>query len=91
MGVDGGSRLTVCLRRIQSLLEKGEVSEAAALVGELNAAMAGGPEPMTDSELSEARQTLLRCGELERSLRQSALQALQHLGATRRSQAYRRP
>jgi hypothetical protein len=89
--IAGGSRLVACLARIQSLLEKGEVTEAAALVGELNAAMAGGPEPMTESELEEARQSLLRCGELERALRRSALQALQHLGATRRSQAYRTP
>lgn len=86
-----GSRLMACLARISSLLEKGEVTEAAEVVEELTALTRGEPEPMTEAELTEANRTLAHCAELERSLRQSTLEALQRLGATRRSQAYRMP
>lgn len=86
-----GSRLIACLARIASSLERGEVSEASELVGELTALTGGEPEPMTAAEQSEANRILSHCGELERGLRQSALEALQRLGATRRSQAYRMP
>lgn len=90
-GASTGGRLTACLAGIRGLLERGDVMEAADLVAELNAITACAPEPMTEAELTEARDALSRCGELERSLRHSALEALQRLGATRRSQAYRRP
>jgi RNA polymerase-interacting CarD/CdnL/TRCF family regulator len=86
-----GVRLTACLAQIQTLLEKGQVTEAAALVSDLNAIVASAPEPMAETELMEARQVLARCGELEQSLRQSDLEALQRLGATRRSRVYRQP
>ena len=80
-----------CLTAIESLLAQDDVIGAAALVDELNAAIASGPEPMTEAELTEAHRALVRCGELESLLRQSTLEALQRLGATRRSQAYRHP
>lgn len=86
-----GSRLVACLARISSLLEKGDVTEAAALVGELNGLTAREPELMTEAEQEAAQQALARCGELERGLRQSTLEALQRLGATRRSHAYFEP
>lgn len=86
-----GRRLTACLGQILAFLEKGDVAEAAAIVAELNTIVARAPESMTETELTEARQVLSRCGELERTLRQSALEALQRLGATRRSQVYRQP
>lgn len=87
----GANRLSSCLARMQGLLEKGAVGEAAAMVSELNGIVSGEPEPMTDSELAEAHVLLSRCGELERELRHSVLEALQRLGATRRSRAYRQP
>jgi hypothetical protein len=86
-----GSRLIACLARIAALLEKGEVSEASTLAEELTTLTAGEPEPMTEAEQIEANRSLSRCAELEKGLRQSALEALQRLGATRRSQAYRMP
>jgi len=89
--VSASGRLADCLAQIRALMEGGDVIAAAALVDELNGIAACPPEPMTETELMEIRETLSRCGELERSLRQSALQALQRLGATRRSQAYRQP
>jgi hypothetical protein len=83
-----GSRIVACLTRISSLLEQGEVLEASKLMPELTELTSGEPEPMTEAELAEARRVLSCCGALERGLHESNLQALQRLGATRRSQAY---
>lgn len=88
---NAGARLLACLGEIQSLLEKGEVGKAAAMVPELNAVVDCAPEPMDATELARAQQVLSRCGEMEQSLRRAALEALQRLGATRRGQVYRQP
>lgn len=86
-----GNRLIACLERIASLLEKGEVTSAAALVEELTTLTSGEPESMTAEEQREARRLLAHCGDLESGLHKSALEAMQRLGAARRSQAYQMP
>jgi hypothetical protein len=82
--------LRSCLRRIASLLEKGEPVAAAAIVGEMNEIFPRLPPDMPQDELAEASQLLDRCKELELGLREKALVALRQLGATRRSMIYRR-
>jgi hypothetical protein len=86
-----GRGLVACLAEMLSLLEQNDPVEAAALVGELNAAIASGPRPMTEADLSEARRLLAGCVEREKVLRRSTTEALQRLGATRRARAYRHP
>ena len=79
-----------CLRKIATLLEKGDPVAAAAIVSEMNELLPRLPRDMPQEELAEATQLLGRCKELEQGLRQNVLVALQRLGATRKSQIYRR-
>lgn len=86
-----GQRLVECLGRISALLETGDVTGAAALMEELNALTTGEPESMTAAEQEAAGRALGRCVILEDGMRQSTLEALRRLGATRRSHAYGKP
>ena len=82
--------LCSCLRRIATLLEKGEPEAAAAVVGELNSVLSQSPSEMPEAEYVEARGLLERCEKLERDARQDVLASLQRLAATRKSSIYRR-
>ncbi len=85
-----GNRLVACLARIEAMLGQNDAIAAAALLGDLNTAMEG-LEPMSDTDLSQARRLLARCAELEQTMRRSTLESLQRLGASRRSRVYRHP
>jgi len=85
-----GETLCGCLRRIATLLEKGEPVEAALVVAEMNELLPRLPQDMAEAELNEAKNLLTRCEALERDLRKDVLGSLQLLAATRKSSIYRR-
>jgi uncharacterized membrane-anchored protein len=78
-----------CLRRIATLLEKGEPVEAATLVVEMNEILPRVTPEMPGDELADARALLEHCAALEGGLRQHVLSSLQRLGATRKGLVYR--
>jgi len=82
--------LRSCLRKIAALLEKGDAVAAAAVMVEMNELFPRLPSDMPNEELAEATQLLDHCKELERGLRQGALQDLRRLAALRKSRVYRR-
>ena len=79
-----------CLRRIATLLEKGEPVEAAKVVAEMHQLLPRLPQEMAEAELDDARNLLARCEALEGDLRKDVLGALHVLAATRKSSIYRR-
>ena len=85
-----GEDLCGCLRRIATLLEKGEPVEAALVVAEMNELLPRLPQDIAEAELAEARNLLTRCEALERDLRRDVLGSLQLLAAARKSSIYRR-
>ena len=85
----GSHGLCGFLRRIEGLLEKGDAVAAAAVVAEMNQALASLPLEMPDAELTEAQGLLVRCEEMEQGMRKEVLSSLQRLAATRKSSIYR--
>jgi len=78
-----------CLRRIATLLEKGEPVEAATLVVEMNEILPRVTPEKAGDELAQAMALLEHCKTLEAALRQHILSSLQRLGATRKGLVYR--
>ena len=85
-----GHPLCEQLKRIVGLLEKGDSTSAAAVAREMKDGLAGLPEEMEPSDVSEAQVLLGRYGELGKALREDVLGGLHRLGAALRSRKYAR-
>ena len=82
--------LCVCLLKMLGSLERGDPIEAVGMVSELNGIVRESPVDAPQEEVERARQLLVRCVELERSLRKQVIESMRRLGAVRKSMVYRR-